>query len=72
MGIRLWRLLENNKDYEAAVQHFEKINDAPKGSPEYKEMILLAVLINHYEKKGWGIHDVDPVEMIKIRAEDFG
>jgi HTH-type transcriptional regulator/antitoxin HigA len=33
---------------------------------------LLAFLINEYEEKQWSIPEVDPIEMIKIRMEDFG
>jgi HTH-type transcriptional regulator / antitoxin HigA len=67
-----WLILETRKDYEKAIQRFEEINEAPKGSPEHKEMLLLALLINQYEEKNWDIPEVDPVEMIKIRMEDFG
>lgn len=45
---------------------------AEKGSPHFKEMLLLSLLINQYEKKTWSLPEVDPVEMIKIRMEDFG
>ncbi len=67
-----WLILETREDYEKAIQRFEEINEAPKGSPEHKEMLLLALLINQYEEKNWDIPEVDPVEMIKIRMEDFG
>jgi HTH-type transcriptional regulator/antitoxin HigA len=43
-----------------------------KGSEEHKEKLLLAFLINQYEEKQWDIPEVDPIEMIKIRMEDFG
>lgn len=67
-----WFIIENRKDYEKATERFEEINEAPKGSPEYKEMLLLALLINQYEEKQWSVPEVDPIEMIKIRMEDFG
>lgn len=67
-----WYILESRKDYEAATQRFEEINDASKNTPEYKEMLLLALLINQYEKKQWDLPEIDPIEMIKIRMEDFG
>jgi HTH-type transcriptional regulator/antitoxin HigA len=34
--------------------------------------LLLAFLINQYEKKQWSVPEVDPIEMIKVRMEDFG
>ena len=67
-----WYILDTKKDYEKATARFEEINDVPKNSPEYKEMLLLAFLINQYEEKHWDIPEVDPIEMIKIRMEDFG
>jgi len=67
-----WFIIENRKDYEKATERFEEINEATKGSPEYKEMLLLALLINQYEQKQWSVPEVDPIEMIKIRMEDFG
>ena len=67
-----WSIIESSKEYEEAIKRFEEINEAEKGTPEYKEMLLLALLINQYEKKQWSVPDVDPIEMIKIRMEDFG
>lgn len=67
-----WTLLETKKDYEHAKKRFEEINEASIGSPEFKEMKLLALLINQYEEKLWNLPAVDPIEMIKIRMEDFG
>ena len=67
-----WTILETKKDYELAKKRFEEINEASKDSPEFKEMMLLALLINQYEEKLWNLPGVDPIEMIKIRMEDFG
>jgi len=67
-----WTILETKKDYELAKKRFEEINEASKDSPEFKEMMLLALLINQYEEKLWNLPEVDPIEMIKIRMEDFG
>jgi HTH-type transcriptional regulator / antitoxin HigA len=67
-----WQIIETRKEYEKATERFEEINEAKKGTPEYKEMLLLALLVNQYEKKQWSIPEVDPIEMIKIRMEDFG
>lgn len=67
-----WSIIENQEEYQKATIRFEEINEAQKGTPEYKEMLLLALLINQYEKKQWSVPEVDPIEMIKIRMEDFG
>ena len=34
-------------------------------------MLLLSLLINHYEKKHLDVGKIDPIEMIKIRMEDL-
>ena len=67
-----WYLIETDNDYQAATKRFEEINNATKASPEHKEKLLLAFLINQYENKLWDIPELDPVELIKIRMEDFG
>ena len=67
-----WYLIETDNDYQAATKRFEEINNATKASPEHKEKLLLAFLINQYENKLWDIPELGPVELIKIRMEDFG
>ena len=67
-----WLLIENDKEYKEAISRFEEIREVPKGMPEYKEMLLLVHLISVYEEKKWSLPDVDPIEMIKVRMEDFG
>jgi HTH-type transcriptional regulator/antitoxin HigA len=34
-------------------------------------MLLLVDLVSVYEEQKWDLPDVDPVEMIKIREEEF-
>jgi HTH-type transcriptional regulator/antitoxin HigA len=70
--MKQWLLIENEKEYKEATARFEEIREALKGTPEYREMLLLVHLIATYEEKKWSLPDVDPVEMIKIRMEDFG
>ena len=67
-----WFLIENDKDYQKTTKRFEEIKDVVKSSAEHKEKLLLAFLINQYENKLWTIPELDPVELIKIRIEDFG
>lgn len=72
MATTQWFLIENDKDYQKATQRFEEIKDATKASSLHKEKLLLAFLINQYEEKLWDIPELDPIELIKIRMEDFG
>jgi len=70
--MQAWYLLENEADYQKAVSRYEGLREAEKGSAEYKERQLLAFLINMYEEASWEMPDVDPIELIKIRMEEFG
>jgi HTH-type transcriptional regulator / antitoxin HigA len=70
--MKQWFLIESKVEYTKATNRYEEIREAKKGSDEHKEKLLLAYLINQYEKKQWSIPEVDPIEMIKIRMEDFG
>ena len=67
-----WFLIENESDYKKAVNRFEEIKEAKQGAAEHKEMVLLAHLINKYESEKWSLPEVDPIEFIKIRMEEFG
>jgi len=70
--MKQWFPLETEQEYKEASSRLEEIYDVRKGSPHFKEMLLLAILINEYEKKHFTLGEVDPIEMIKIRMEDFG
>jgi len=67
-----WGIIENNKELKAASERFEKIRTAKKGETDYKEKMLLLLLISQYEEQKSTLPDVDPIEFIKIRMEDFG
>lgn len=67
-----WFLIETEQEYNLAITRYEEIKAASTGSPEHKEKLLLAHLISEYENNESELPDVDPVEMIKIRMENFG
>jgi len=66
-----WFLIETEQEYEKAVTRYEEIKHTATGA-DYKEKLLLVHLIQNYENSKWDLPEVDPVEMIKIRMEDFG
>ncbi len=70
--MKQWFLIENKNSYNEAVNRFEQIKEAKKGTGEHKEKLLLAFLINQYEEQQWDIPEVDPIEFIKMRMEEFG
>ncbi len=72
MPAQQWFLIDNEVSYKKAVNRYEQIRETSKGSQNYKEKMLLAYLINKYENSRWTFPDIDPVEIIKIRMEEFG
>ncbi len=67
-----WFILENDEDYEKASARFQQIKYAKKGSIDHKEKMLLAFLIDDYGKRHSTLPELDPIEFIKIRMQDFG
>jgi HTH-type transcriptional regulator/antitoxin HigA len=72
MPTQQWFLIENETSYKKAIRRYEEVKNSGKGTSEHKEKILLAYLINKYENMQWAIPDIDPVEIIKIRMNEFG
>jgi HTH-type transcriptional regulator/antitoxin HigA len=67
-----WFLIETEQEYNTVTARYEEVKYAAKGSDEHKEKMLLVHLIAEYENSIWDFPEVDPIEMIKIRMEDFG
>jgi Predicted transcription regulator containing HTH domain len=67
-----WYIIENEAEYQKAVDRFEQIYTVKKGDKDYREKMLLAHLISDYEKRTSTLPEIDPIEFIKIRMEDFG
>lgn len=67
-----WFLIENEQEYNHALLRYEEIKYSEKWTQEHKEKLLLVHLIEAYENNHWDLPGVDPIEMIKIRMEDFG
>lgn len=67
-----WFLIENESDYALALARYQEVKNAAKNSDEHKEKLLLVHLISEYEKIGANLPELDPIELIKIRMDDFG
>jgi HTH-type transcriptional regulator/antitoxin HigA len=67
-----WYIIENEEEYEKAMARFQEIKYSKKGTVEHRETMLLAYLLSDYEKKTSTLPELDPIEYIKIRMEDFG
>jgi len=72
MEHQTWFLIENKQEHNKAVTRYKEIKYALKGTLEHREKMLLVHLISEYEKETSELPEVDPIEMIKIRMEDFG
>jgi HTH-type transcriptional regulator/antitoxin HigA len=59
------RPIRNAKDHAAALSEMDALWNAPKGSPEYDRLDVLATLVDAYESARWPIATTDPVEAIK-------
>jgi HTH-type transcriptional regulator / antitoxin HigA len=66
------KVLRSESAYKAALERFEKLLNARKGSPGYDERDVLAVLIERYEDEHHRIDPPDPREAIKFRMEQAG
>lgn len=67
-----WFLIQSEQEYNVAVGRYEEVKYSHKDSLEHKEKMLLVQLISQYEKATSDLPEVDPIEMIKIRMQDFG
>ena len=70
--MQTWFIIETEDEYQKAMGRYQEVKTVKKGTQEHKEKMLLATLINEYENKTSTLPDLDPVEFIKIRMEDFG
>lgn len=66
-----WFLIENKVDYQKATMRYEEVKESAKGTLEHREKLLLAFLIEKYEQALWNIPELDPIELLKVRMEDF-
>jgi len=67
-----WFIIESEGEYLKAMARWQEVKLSKKGSDTFKEKKLLAKLISEYEESVSILPELDPVELIKIRMEDFG
>jgi len=67
-----WFLIKTEQEYNDALARYDAIKYSSEEEKDHKEKLLLVHLIENYENSLWDLPEVDPVEMIKIRMEDFG
>ncbi|BAU52815.1 helix-turn-helix domain-containing protein [Mucilaginibacter gotjawali] len=67
-----WFLIDSEQAYDKAIARYEEVKRSPKNTDEHREKMLLVHLIEKYENSLWDFPEVDPIQMIKIRMDDFG
>jgi HTH-type transcriptional regulator / antitoxin HigA len=67
------QIIENEKDYDRALQRIEVLFDVPKDTSESHELEILVLLVKKYETENFEeIPLPDPIDAIKVRMEDLG
>ncbi len=64
--------INNEQDYQSALNRLEQIFDAERDSIEGNELEILGILIEKYENEHYPIGYPDPIEAIKFRMEQMG
>lgn len=66
------KMIRTKKDYQMAMERFEKIFNAKSGTKESEEADVLAILIKNYEDKNFVIDTPDPLDAIRYRMKQQG
>lgn len=66
------KIIKSESDYQIAINRLNQIIDSDPNSPEADELLILSLLIEHYEDQHYPIENPDPIEAIKIRLDDLG
>lgn len=67
------QVIENEQDYERALQRIEELFDVPQNTPESHELEILVLLVKKYETENFEETPLpDPIDAIKVRMEDLG
>ncbi|MEI8075821.1 MAG: hypothetical protein WCH78_13810 [Bacteroidota bacterium] len=61
------KIINSKKDYDTALQRFEQVFQAKKGTPESDEADVLALLIKNYEDAQFAIATPDTGNSIDKR-----
>ena len=67
-----WKVLKTEPEYQKAIARTMDIFHATEGTPEADELALLLVLVKDYEERNIFLPEIDPVDAIKLKMEEFG
>ncbi|MEO8172411.1 MAG: helix-turn-helix domain-containing protein [Sediminibacterium sp.] len=66
------KIIRTKRDYQSALERFEKIFQAKAGTVDSDEADVLALLIKNYEDLHFAVAAPDPLEAIRYRMEQQG
>lgn len=66
------KVIRNEQDYREALETIERLWDAEPGTSDHDTLEVLALLVEHYEKKAFPMEEPDPIAAIRFRLEQTG
>ena len=66
------KIIQNEEEYDQALDRAEQIFSAQPDSPEGDELALLLLVIKDYEQKHHPVPPPDPIEAIKLTMQERG
>lgn len=66
------KIIENEAEYEAALEKVAALMPARAGTPEADALRLWSFLVEDYENRTYSIDLPDPIEAIRFRMEQQG
>lgn len=65
-------IIKDEEQYRGYLSRMNEIFHAEEGTPEGKELDLLALILEKYEEDHYPIEAPDPVEAIRFMMEQLG
>jgi len=62
--------IENEAEYEAALDRIDELIDAKEGTARYEELLTISDLVYVYEEKHYPISPPDPIDLLESKLED--
>lgn len=63
------KIIKSKKQYQIYLERMDEIFDAKKGTPEYDELDLLALVLEKYEAEKFPIKEPNPLDAIRFVME---
>jgi HTH-type transcriptional regulator / antitoxin HigA len=63
--------IRTESEYQIVLSQIDTLVDCPEGSPSEDLLEVLSILADDFENKHYPIANPDPIEAIKLRAEEL-